>query len=64
MAEILDLFVTNTLFGLLLVFTRISAAVMFMPGFGEQFVTVQSKLAFAVAGPAGIGPAAVFIAVF
>ena len=49
MAEILDLFVTNTLFGLLLVFTRISAAVMFMPGFGEQFVTVQSKLAFAIA---------------
>lgn len=39
----------NTIFGFMLVFTRISAAIMIMPGFGEGYIAPRTKLLLTLA---------------
>jgi flagellar biosynthesis protein FliR len=46
----------NDLFSLLLVFARVGAAVMLLPGFGENYVSPRVRLLFAVAFTVVITP--------
>ena len=45
----LQQFIANDVFSLMLVFARIGAAVMLLPGFGENYVPPRVRLLFAVA---------------
>jgi flagellar biosynthetic protein FliR len=49
-------FLTEQFLGFALVFARLGAAVMFMPGFGEQNVPVRHRLLFALALSAALWP--------
>jgi len=45
----LETFLTGPVLAILLIFARIGAALMFLPGFGESFVPVRFRLLFALA---------------
>jgi flagellar biosynthetic protein FliR len=49
-------FLTEQFLGFALVFARLGAALMFMPGFGEQSVPVRHRLIFALALSAALRP--------
>ncbi|MEM1064547.1 MAG: flagellar biosynthetic protein FliR [Pseudomonadota bacterium] len=53
----LQQFLETQLFAMILVFARIGAAMLFMPGFGEQTVPIRYRLALALALSAGLMPA-------
>lgn len=44
----IEAFLTGSLFQFLLIFARIGAAISLIPGFGEAYVAVRSRLAFAL----------------
>jgi flagellar biosynthetic protein FliR len=48
-SSLLDYFLVGQLSAFLLIFCRIGAAVMMMPGFGEVYVTTRTRLMFALA---------------
>lgn len=45
----LDKFLSGHVFGFVMIFSRIGSAIMLMPGIGESFVPVRSRLMFAFA---------------
>jgi len=53
----LQQFLETQLFAMILVFARIGAALLFMPGFGEQTIPIRYRLALALALSAGLMPA-------
>ncbi|MDG4648628.1 flagellar biosynthetic protein FliR [Roseibacterium sp. SDUM158017] len=53
----LTVFLTAQFLGFALVFARLGATLVFMPGFGEQAVPVRARLLFALALSAALRPA-------
>jgi len=49
MGELLNAIIVNNLFAFLLIFTRVGVAIMIMPGIGDNFVTPNVRLLFALA---------------
>ena len=53
----LTVFLTAQVMGFALVFARLGAVLMFMPGFGEQMIPIRHRLALALVVSAALYPA-------